>query len=83
MAGSPHDRRPWLRLANAGFELAAAIGGFVLVGYWVDRHFGVGPWGVLTGALLGLVGGMYNLVKGALVASREAREDDVERERDS
>lgn len=69
-----------MRLANAGFELAAAIGGFTLVGYWIDRHYETGPWGVLTGALLGLVGGLYNLIRASLTAASEARQEDHDRE---
>jgi F0F1-type ATP synthase assembly protein I len=56
----------WTRLSGIGFELAAAVAGFTLTGYWWDRHFGTGPWGVLTGAVLGLVGGMYNLIRKSL-----------------
>jgi F0F1-type ATP synthase assembly protein I len=61
---------PGVRYAGLGVELAAAIGGLALVGHWVDRHFGWAPWGLLTGSLIGLVGGMYNLVRTALAASR-------------
>lgn len=74
----PRDRQPWMRLGSVGLELAAAVGGFSLLGYWIDRHYGSSPWGLLVGALLGFVGGFYNLVKAALAASREARELDRE-----
>jgi F0F1-type ATP synthase assembly protein I len=60
------------RLSGMGFELVAAVGGFILVGYWWDRHFGTGPWGIVVGAVLGMIGGMYNLIRQSLVASREA-----------
>ena len=66
----------WLRSAGVGFELAASVIGFTLVGYWLDRHFGWRPWGVLGGALLGIVGGLYNLVKTGLSAGREAEAED-------
>lgn len=56
-----------------GFELAAAVAGFTLAGYWWDRHFGTAPWGVLIGVVLGLVGGMYNLIRQSLLASRGMR----------
>jgi len=62
----------WTRLAGIGFELVAAVGAFILVGYWWDRHFGTGPKGVLVGAVLGLIGGMYNLVRQSLLATRAA-----------
>lgn len=70
MAGGPVERRGGLKLASLGFDLAAAVGGLALVGYWVDRHWETRPWGLLVGAMLGLTGGMYNLIKAALAASR-------------
>jgi F0F1-type ATP synthase assembly protein I len=78
----PQDRQPWMRLAGTGIELAAAVGGFALLGYWIDRHYGSSPKGLLIGALLGLVGGFYNLIKASLAVSREARELDREAEHD-
>lgn len=62
----------WTRLAGIGFELVAGVGAFVLVGYWWDRHFGTGPKGLIVGAVLGLIGGMYNLIRQSLAATREA-----------
>lgn len=61
---------PGSRFLGLGLELAAAVGGMALVGYWVDRHFETGGWGVLTGALLGLTGGLYNFIKVALKIAR-------------
>jgi len=54
------------RLATVGMELAAAVGGGCLLGYWVDREFGTDPWGLVIGAVLGIVGGLYNLVRKAV-----------------
>ncbi len=54
--------------ASLGFDFAAAVLGFALVGYWVDLRYDSRPWGILCGALLGLVGAMYNLIRGALRA---------------
>ncbi len=61
----------WKALSGIGFELVAAVGGFMLVGYWWDRHFGSRPWGLLTGAALGLIGGTYNLIRKSLAAFKE------------
>lgn len=54
------------RYASMGFELAAGIVGMTLAGYWVDYHFGVGPWGLVVGAGLGLVGSFYNFIRQSL-----------------
>jgi F0F1-type ATP synthase assembly protein I len=56
------------RLAGIGFELVAAVAGFTLVGFWVDHHYHSAPWGLLVGFALGLVGGMYNLIRETLRA---------------
>ena len=54
------------RLASLGAELAAAVVGGVLLGYWIDRHYGTSPWAILICSLLGVVGGLYNLVRQAV-----------------
>ena len=56
---------PW-RLAGLGMELAGGLIVFVLVGYWVDVKYGTDPWGVLIGASLGIIGGLYNMIRQAV-----------------
>lgn len=55
-----------------GLELAGSIIGFTLVGYWVDRSFGSGRTGLVIGACLGIVGGMYNFLRQAVQLARES-----------
>ena len=71
MAGKEKDGASWIRLSGIGVEFAAAVAGLTLVGYWVGRHWNCNPWGVLIGAMLGLIGGMYNLIRKSLAAVRE------------
>lgn len=59
--------------------MAGATAGLALVGYWIDGRFGTSPWGVLGGVVIGIVGGLYNLVRESLAAIREAKADDDER----
>lgn len=67
------DKRPnSRRLAGIGFELAAAVAGFVLFGYWIGKYFDQAELGIVIGAVLGLIGGMYNLIRVTLAASRGA-----------
>ena len=47
-------------------ELFGAVLGFTLVGIWIDRHFGTRPWGVVICVILGLIGGLYNLIRQSL-----------------
>ena len=72
-----------MRHAGLGLELAGAVAGLGFAGYWADRHFGTSPWGTLGGVVLGLVGGLYNLIKESLAAVREARQDDALAQRDA
>ena len=71
------DRFPgWVRYSGVGLELAGATAGLALLGSWIDRKYGTSPWGILGGVVIGIVGGLYNLVKESLAAIREAKHDD-------
>jgi F0F1-type ATP synthase assembly protein I len=62
-------------LATVGTELAGAVAGGTLLGYWIDWHFGTDPWGLITGASIGIVGGLYNLVRRAVRESFQGPND--------
>ena len=51
-------------------QFAAAVLGGVLVGGWIERRFGLEPWGTLGGAVLGLTAGIQGLV----ILARKVRE---------
>jgi len=57
------DRRKKWVAAGAGMELAVGIALFAGLGYWGDWYFGSLPWLTVTGALLGMTAGMYQLIK--------------------
>ncbi|MFH1748945.1 MAG: AtpZ/AtpI family protein [Planctomycetota bacterium] len=61
-----------LRYAGMGVELAAALIGLTLVGWWIDHRYGTAPVGVTVGAILGIVGGFYNFIRQALRLMRES-----------
>jgi F0F1-type ATP synthase assembly protein I len=79
----PADQRfpGWIRYSGAGLELAGATAGLALAGYWIDGKFGTKPWGLLAGVFIGIVGGLYNLIKESLAAAREAQEEDADASR--
>jgi F0F1-type ATP synthase assembly protein I len=56
-------------LAGLGFEFAGAVAGFTLFGYWIGKHYGDPKLGVLIGAVLGIIGGMYNLIRATAALS--------------
>jgi F0F1-type ATP synthase assembly protein I len=54
----PRELGRYFALAQAGMEMAAPIA----LGAWLDYMFGWSPWAVVTGALLGAIGGMTHLI---------------------
>lgn len=72
----PRPRRSVaLRYATLGTELGFSIVGLTLLGYWVDWHFGTGRAGVIVGASLGIVGGLYNFIRQAIALTREQQQE--------
>ena len=68
------ERKPsqaWMRLAGLGRELTASIAGGALLGWGIERRLGTAPWALVALAAVGIVGGMYNLIRTALAAARE------------
>jgi F0F1-type ATP synthase assembly protein I len=49
--------------ASAGYTLIGAIVLLGGLGYLADRYWGTSPWLVLTGLILGVVVGFYELAK--------------------
>ena len=78
MADKDSQRLRLGRLYSLGIELAAAVAGFTLLGYWIDRHYGSHPWGILICVALGLIGGMVNFLRSAL---REVRQPPAKKQR--
>lgn len=79
MSGKPQGS-DWVKYSGIGLELAGATAGFALVGYWIDKKFGTTPWALLAGVVIGIVGGLYNLIKESLAAMRDAGNDDRNRD---
>ncbi|OGR47269.1 MAG: hypothetical protein A2X40_01735 [Elusimicrobia bacterium GWC2_65_9] len=56
-------RRSWALALSIGWELASfSLLGFGL-GYWLDGRYGSSPWGVLVLTLIGIVLGLYRLIR--------------------
>jgi len=48
----------WFALSQVGLEMVVPI----FLGVWLDNRFGWAPWGTVTAATIGLVGGLFHLV---------------------
>ena len=58
-------------MAGLGFEVSTQVLGGAALGWLYDRWQGTAPNGLLVGALVGVVVGLWGLVKGALKLNRE------------
>lgn len=50
-----------MALMGVGLEFGAVVAVLALLGWWLDEKFATSPWLVLTGTVIGIVGGLYNL----------------------
>ena len=50
-------------LLTLGGSLAVWMVGGVLLGRWVDQHWGITPWGIVAGTLLGFAGAGYSVFR--------------------
>ena len=57
-APNPRDLGRYFALAQVGLEMVAPI----VLGLFLDSRLGWTPWGVVVGAVFGLVGGLWHLV---------------------
>ena len=82
MADNKNGKPSWIRFSGIGIEFASAVAVFTVIGYYIDRHYGTKPTALLICILLGLVGGMYNLIRQALAATRDFGKDSSKEEDD-
>jgi hypothetical protein len=47
------------RLGVVGTELGLGVAVLTLLGWWLDGKWNTTPWLTLTGAFIGIVGGLY------------------------
>lgn len=69
---SLREYTPYLTL---GFQLAAAVVVFFLLGVWADKRWDASPWFKLLGLFLGTVGGFVKFFR--TVADLDRKEKDT------
>lgn len=67
------EKSPW-SYAGVGLQFAATTAIFVLMGMYVDRRMGSAPWATVGLTMLGLVGGLYLLIKDAIKENADPKE---------
>lgn len=63
MARSPRSKPQVFRLAGLGVQLAVWVALPAYLGYLVDDWLGTRPWFLITGCVLGSVGGLWDAVR--------------------
>ena len=75
MSAPGQPRRPWYQgfgsFLTVGIQLALTVVILFFAGRWLDEKFGTGPWLMLAGLLIGIVGGMIKFFRSALELGRE------------
>jgi ATP synthase protein I len=69
----PGDTSLW-SLAGLGIQFAVTVGALTFAGYWIDRRYGTGPWGVVSLSTLALVGSVYLLIKEAIKRDKDPKD---------
>lgn len=59
------------RMAGLGFQVASEVAAGALLGWLCDRWRGTDPTGLLVGAIVGIVVGLWSLIRGSLKLNRE------------
>jgi F0F1-type ATP synthase assembly protein I len=52
-------------MSSIGLELGLVVVVLALGGWWLDKKFGTSPWLLLIGCFVGIVGGLYRLIRSA------------------
>ena len=75
--------RNYVPFLTMGFQLAAAVVLFVLLGHWIDNIFGISPIGKLVGVVLGTTGGFIKFFKTAASITTEEEKQRVKDKREN
>ncbi|HKQ96636.1 MAG TPA: AtpZ/AtpI family protein [Candidatus Polarisedimenticolia bacterium] len=65
----PPDRQQLaetMRYFQGGMALIAPMLALGALGYWLDRKFGTGPWIMVAGLVVGMIGGFVNFFQAVL-----------------
>ena len=75
--------RDFVPFLTMGFQLAAAVVLFLLLGHWIDNKFGIAPIGMLVGVVLGTTGGFIKFFKTAAAITTKEEKQRVKDKREN
>ena len=75
--------RDFVPFLTMGFQLAAAVVLFLLLGHWIDNKFGISPIGKLVGVVLGTAGGFIKFFKTVAAITTEEEKRRVKDKREN
>jgi ATP synthase protein I len=79
-----HDWGPLALISQLGLTMVGSILLGLVLGLWIDAHFGTSPWATLILSLLGVGAGafgVYRLVARSIEEAMEERRGQSEHER--
>jgi F0F1-type ATP synthase assembly protein I len=65
------EKSPW-RYAGIGLQFLGTTLLFVWIGYELDKRMGWSPWGMVTLAMLSVIGSLYLLIKDVIKENAES-----------
>ena len=71
MAQKTNEDGDWGRYLGYGLEMAVGVIGGLMLGRWLDRRYGLEPWGSLGCCMLGAAAGMYLLIRDAFKENQD------------
>jgi len=75
--------RSYMHSSVSGLEVGVGIAVGALIGLWCDRRFGISPWGVLGGTVVGMIHAarvLYSLyLKSQREDAAESKDDEADR----
>ncbi len=67
--------RKWADIMSLGLLLPSSIAIGLLIGYYLDRWLGTGPWLLLIFTLLGVASGLISLIRSLLKINKDTSLD--------
>lgn len=72
--GRGHDWGPLALISQLGLTMVGSILLGLVLGLWIDSHFGTGPWATLILSLIGIAAGSFGVYRLISVSIEEAIE---------